>query len=178
MQPNSTFLDALTRIREGFHRHLGDLTPEELVREPAPPVGWLCWRTARIWDSNFSRLCGLEQLWIADGWHVRFSMEPNPTDFGRGASHTREQVAAFRPDSAQLLLDYLDVVYQRAETYVNSLDAGEFDRELNEPQYTPLPTIAVRIVSLIENGFQNLGQVAYLKLLHRIGGWFPAEVRG
>lgn len=177
MQPNSVFLDALTRIRDGFHRHLGDLTPEDLVREPAPPIGWLCWRATRIWDSNFSRLSGLDQLWIADGWHTRFGMEPNPADFGRGQSHTREQVAAFRPESARLLLDYLDVVYERAQAYVNGMTPEAFDQELNEPQYQPLPTIAVRVVSLIENGWQNLGQVAYLKALHRIGGWFPAEMR-
>lgn len=178
MQPHSTYLDAFTRISEGFHRHLSDLNLDELTREPHPPIGWLCWRVARIWDSNFSRLASVDQLWIGDGWHARFGMEPNPTDFGRGQTHTREQVQAFRPEGAQLLLDYLDVVDERAKTYVSGLSVEDFDRELNEPQYQPLPTIAVRLMSLVENGFQNLGQVAYLKLLHRIGGWFPVELRG
>lgn len=177
MQPQVTFLDAFTRIHDGFHRHLGDLTLDDLVREPLPPIGWLSWRTARIWDSNFSRLAGLEQLWIADGWHAQFGMAPEPADFGRGASHTREQVRAFQPQSTQLLLDYHDAVFARGRAYLEGLTLEEFNRELNEPQYTPLPTLAVRLMSLVENGFQNLGQIAYLKLYHRIGGWFPVELQ-
>lgn len=177
MQPASTFLDAITRIHQGFHRQLEGLSQEDLLRDPAPPVGWLCWRTARVWDSNFSRLSGLDQAWIADGLHAKFGMAPDPADFGRGASHTREQVAAFRPESAKLVLDYLDVATARGKAYVGGLSPERFDEVLNEPQYDPLPTIAVRIVSLLENGFKNLGQVEYLRALHRIGGWFPAELR-
>ena len=50
------------------------------------------------------------QLWIADGWHARFAMPPDPKDYGSGHRHTREQVEAFTVTDKQLLLDYLDAV--------------------------------------------------------------------
>lgn len=177
MHPADALLDAFGRINEALHRHLSDLTLDELTREPNPPIGWLAWRLTRIQDSNFARQAGFDQFWIADGWHSRFAMEPNPMDFGRGQTHTREQVAAFNPQSAQLLLDYQDLVFERGKAYLTQLTAADLDRELDEPQYDPRPTLSVRIVSILETGMQNVGQIAYLKALHRIGGWFPAELR-
>ena len=34
-------LDAFTRVHESLHRTLGDITPEEVVKEPHPSIGWL-----------------------------------------------------------------------------------------------------------------------------------------
>ena len=39
MIANDILLDAFTRIRESLHRTLGDITPEELVKEPHPSIG-------------------------------------------------------------------------------------------------------------------------------------------
>lgn len=177
MEANAVLLDGFGRVRDSLHRTLPDLTAEELVREPHPPIGWLAWRTSRVWDSNVSRLEGGEQAWIADGWYARFNMEPNPRDFGPGLSHTREQVAAFRPASAQLVLDYHDTVFERTKAYVAGLTPADLDRELDEPQYDPRVTLAVRLVSLVEVGMANAGQIVYLKSMLRHGGWFPVEQR-
>jgi hypothetical protein len=173
-QPASTFLDAFTRVHDSLHRVLPDLSDDELTREPHPSIGWLAWRFTRVQDSNISRLSGVEQLWIGDGWAKRFGMEPAPSDFGRAASHTREQVRAFRAP-ADLLLAYHDATHERTERYLGSMKPEEFDRELDEPQYTPLPTVAVRLISVVENAMHNMGQISYLKCYHRLGGWFPAE---
>ena len=59
-------LDAFTRVHESLHRTLGDITPEELVKEPHPSIGWLAWRISRVMDSNVSKLpaassCGSAQ---------------------------------------------------------------------------------------------------------------------
>jgi hypothetical protein len=59
--------------------------------------------------------------------------------------------------------------------YLKETPPEEFDRVLDEPQYDPLPTVGVRIISLVENGMQNTGQMGYLKAYHRLGGWFPIE---
>jgi hypothetical protein len=174
MPAASVLIDGFTRVRDSQHHILEDLTDDELTREPHPPIGWLSWRVSRILDSNVTRLQGREQLWIADGWHQRFGMPPEPADFGRGAGHTREQVRAFRA-GRELLLAYHDVAYDLTMAYVEKLTQEDLDRELNEPQYQPLPTLGVRLMSLLENGMQNSGQMGYLKALHRLGGWFPAE---
>ena len=176
MIANDVLLDSFTRVYESLHRTLADLTEAELIREPHPPIGWLAWRLTRIMDSNVSRLSGQEQLWIGNGWAARFGMPPEPADFGRTATHTREQVRKFR-GSVELLLEYHDATYERMKTYVQRLTAEDLARQLEEPQFQPLPTVAVRLVSVLENAMTNEGQISYLKLYHRLGGWFPSEAK-
>jgi hypothetical protein len=176
MAETGVLLDAFARVYESLHRTLADLTPSELVREPHPPIGWLAWRLSRIMDSNVSSLGGRAQLWIGDGWAARFGMPPEPADYGRSARHTREQVGAFRA-SAELLLAYHDAAYERMKAYLETLTAEDLARELDEPQYQPRPTVAVRLVSVLENAMTNEGQISYLKAYHRLGGWFPAEAK-
>lgn len=176
MIANDILLDAFARVHESLYRTLGDITPEELVKEPHPSIGWLAWRISRVMDSNVSRLSGGEQLWIGKGWAARFGMPPEPADYGRSARHTREQVKSFRA-SAQQLLDYHDAAYERMKTYLNSVSADELARDLDEPQYDPRPTVAVRLVSVLENAMTNEGQISYLKAYHRLGGWFPREAK-
>ena len=162
MIANDILLDAFTRVNESLHRTLGDIMPEELVKEPHPSIGWLAWRISRVMDSNVYRLSDREQLWIGEGWAGRFGMTPELADYGRSAGHTREQVNAFRA-SAQQLLDYHDATYERMKTYLSSLSADEFARQLDEPQFDPRPTVAVRLVSVLENAMTNEGQISYLK---------------
>ena len=176
MAETGVLLDGFTRVHDSLHRTLADLTEAELIQEPHPSIGWLAWRLSRVMDSNASRLSGREQLWIGDGWAARFGMSPEPADFGRGATHTREQVRAFRA-SAELLLAYQDAAYERMKTYLATLTAADLARELDEPQYQPLPTVALRLVSVLENGMNNAGQIGYLKAYHRLGGWFPREAK-
>ena len=52
MIANDILLDAFTRVHESLHRTLGDITPDELVKEPHPSIGWLAWRISRVMDSN------------------------------------------------------------------------------------------------------------------------------
>jgi len=174
MIANDILLDSFTRVHESLHRTLGDITLEELLKEPHPSIGWLAWRISRVMDNNVARLAGREQLWIGEGWAVRFGMPPEPADYARSAMHTRDQVKSFRA-SAQQLLGYHDAAYERMKTYLHSLSAVELARELDEPQYDPRPTVAVRLVSVLENAMTNEGQISYLKAYHRLGGWFPRE---
>src|SRR5919106_559326 len=174
MMETGILVDAFTRVYESLHRTVADLTATELLQEPHPSIGWLAWRLSRVMDSNVSRLAGHEHLWIGDGWAARFGMPPEPADFGRSATHTREQVRDFRA-WWDLLLAFHDTAYERMKTYLKALTAEELARELNEPRYQPLPTVAVRLVSVLENAMTNQGQISYLKAYHRLGGWFPRE---
>ena len=175
-QPTTFALDAFTRVHESLHRVFEDATEDELHREPHPGMGWLAWRFSRVIDNNISRLSDQDQLWVSE-WAAKFGMEPNPYDFGRGMGHNREQVRAFRADR-DLILAYHDAAHERTKVYLESLDPAEYDRELDEPQYTPLPTVGVRLVSVLENAMYNMGQISYLKGYHRMGGWFPSEATG
>ena len=176
MAEYNVLMDAFTRVYESLHRTLADLTDAELIQEPHPPIGWLAWRLTRVIDSNVSRLSGREQLWIGDGWAARFGMPPLLADFGRSAAHTREQGGVFRA-SAKLLLAYHDAAYARMKAYLETLSPKELARQLDEPRFQPLPTVAVRLVSVLENAMTNQGQISYLKAYHRLGGWFPQDAK-
>ena len=176
MGETDVLIDAFTRVNESLHRMLIDLTDDELTKEPHPSIGWLAWRLSRVIDNNASRLAALEQLWVANGWAERFGMKPALYDFGRSKAHTREQVRAFRAP-VELLLAYHDATHERLTTYLKTLSAADLARELNEPQYQPLPTVGVRLVSVLENAMNNQGQIGYLKAYHRLGGWFPSEAK-
>ena len=106
------------------------------------------------------------------GWHARFDKPADPQETGQ--RYTPEQVAALRPASAQLLLDYHNAVYQRSVEYLQGVTPQDMDRELDEPQYTPRPTLGVRLVSVMADNLQHAGQVAYLRGCIEDRHWFPA----
>jgi hypothetical protein len=174
MDAKDLVLDALDRIHGMFHQTLDGLALEDLHRQPradANSIGWLAWHLTRVQDNAISGLAGQEQAWITLGWHARFNMAPDPDNEGFG--HTPEQVAAFRVAAVQTLLDYHDCVVERSKAYVAGLAPADFDRTLNEPEWQPLPTVGVRLVSVLEDSFQHVGQAAYLRGLFQGKGWLP-----
>jgi hypothetical protein len=125
---------------------------------------WITTRRTFPTGSSFGSADGpLDSAWRLD-----------PADYGRSAAHTREQVRAFRA-SPELLLKYHDAAYERLKRYIETLTAEDLARQLDEPQHQPLPTVAIRLVSVLENAMNNQGQISYLKAYHRLGGWFPRE---
>ncbi len=147
MESAGLVIDALGRVRDMVRGALQDLSPAELMAPPKPPIAWLVWHLSRVQDSNFSGLMERPQLWIADGWHAR--LPPDPKDYGSGHRHTRAQVDAFAVSDKQLLLDYLDAVFARTKDYLSTIKNADLNRVLNEPQYQPLPTLSIRLASVI-----------------------------
>jgi hypothetical protein len=172
MEANDIIIDALERIRSILHRTLTGLTLDEIQRQPTPDsnsIAWLTWHLTRVQDNGISGLFGQEQAWISQGWHAQFGMAPDPDNEGQG--HTPQQVAAFRAPSIQTLLDYHDSVSTRSKTFVEGLAPADFNRELDEPQYQPRPTVGVRLVSILSDNLQHAGQVAYLRGVWQGLGW-------
>jgi hypothetical protein len=62
-------------------------------------------------------------------------------------------------------------VLDRSKSYISSLSAADLDRELNEPWFQPLPTVGVRLVSVMSDEIQHVGQIAYLRGLLKGKGW-------
>jgi hypothetical protein len=174
MEAAALVLDALGRVREMVRGALEDLSPEELLASPKPHIAWLVWHLSRVQDANFSGLMERPQLWIADGWHARFNMPPDPRDYGSGHRQTREEVAAFTITDKSLLLDYLDAVFARTKAYLSTVTNDDLNRILNEPQYQPLPTVGIRLASVINCNTRHAGQIEYLRGLIKHQGWFPA----
>lgn len=174
MESAGLVVDALGRVRDMVHAALKDLSPEELLAPPKPHIAWLVWHLSRVQDANFSGLMERSQLWITDGWHARFNMPPEPRDYGSGHRHTIEQVEAFTVNDKQLLLDYLDAVFARTKDYLSTVSNADLNQILNEPQYHPLPTLSIRLASVINCNTRHAGQIEYLRGLIKHQGWFPA----
>jgi hypothetical protein len=154
---------------------LKDLSSEELLAPPKPHIAWLAWHIARVQDANFSGLMEQQQLWITDGWHARFGMPPDAKDYGSGHRHTQAQVDAFTVTDKELLLGYLDEVFARTKQYLSTVTNADLNRVLHEPQYQPLPTLGIRLASVINCNTRHAGQIEYIRGLVKYGGWFPAR---
>ena len=171
MEGTAMVIDSLGRIQNTIRRVLNGLPEEHLYYRPTPdanPICWLIWHLTRVQDHHMSDLLGKEQLWTADGWHAKFGL---PADIANtGTRHTKEDVETVRAD-AETLQGYYDAVYERSQEVLNALSPEDLDREINEPQYTPLPTIGVRLASIISDNTQHAGQAMYVRGMLQGLGW-------
>ncbi len=174
MHVRDVLLDAFARIDEEVRQTLEGLDAEQLAfrpREQANSIAWLAWHLTRVQDDHVSDLAGLAQVWVADGWHARFGKPAEAGDTGFG--YTAEQVAAIRPAGPGVLLEYFGVVHARTVEYVRRLEANDLDRELDEPQWQTPVTVGVRLVSVISDCLQHVGQMAYIRGLIEDRHWLP-----
>ncbi len=172
MEWQEMIADGYGRVLEVLEAALKGLTEDDLNQQPRPDcnsMGWLAWLLTRVQDDHVADLVMDEQLWIRDGWHARFDRAPDPKDIGWG--HSSEEVSAFRSPDVDTLLDYHRAVLERTKGYIAALSSADLDRELNEPWFQPLPTVGVRLVSVMSDCQQHAGQIAYVRGLLKGKGW-------
>jgi len=164
-------MDGYDRLPDLMKEVLAGLRMADLDWQPhrdCNSLGWTAWHLTRVQDSQIADLLDQEQLWIKDGWCKKFKRPADPED--TGYEHTSEQVRAFTSPSVKVQLDYLRVVVERTERYLASLAPADLDRELNEPGQQPLPTVGVRIVSILADCHQHAGEAAYIRGLLKAKG--------
>ena len=162
MTPAELLTDALGRTAEGAEAPVDGLTEDDLAHRPAPntnSIAWLVWHLTRIQDDHVADVAGSQQVWIEQGYADRFGL-PFP-DGDAGLGHTTDQVAQVRA-TARLLLDYLRAVHARSVEYVARLEADDLDRVVDE-RWDPPVTLGVRLVSVVDDCAQHLGQASYVK---------------
>lgn len=171
MDWRSMLTDGYGRITEIVERAVKGLTPDDLKWQPRPEsnsIGWLVWHLTRVQDDHIASLMGEEQLWMKDGWHTKFNRPADSKD--RGFGHTPEQVAALQTD-AETLLAYHRAVAVRSKNFFSTLSDSDLDRELDEPRYQPLPTVGVRLISILSDNLQHAGQAAFVRGQLQGRGW-------
>ncbi|MEE8377538.1 MAG: DinB family protein [Candidatus Aminicenantaceae bacterium] len=164
--------DGFNRVPEYLENVLRGLTQEDLnwmPRKESNSIGWLVWHLTRQQDAQIASLMGEEQLWIKDKWHARFNSDANPREIGFG--HIPEQVAAFQSPDIPTLLDYLKATVKRTIQYLKGISEEDLDRELDEPQYNPIPTVGVRLISILDDSILHAGQAAYIRGMIQGKGW-------
>ena len=155
--------DAFGRLPDLVTAAVDGLDPGQLRRPPAPganTVGWLVWHLTRVQDSHVAELLDAEQVYVQGDWARRFGREPDPDDSGYG--HSAEDVVAVAPESAQALVEYYRAVHERTAEYLAGLKPDDFDRVVDE-SWDPPVTLGVRLVSVLSDDLQHVGQAAYVR---------------
>lgn len=133
----------------------------------ANSIAWLCWHAARVQDDHVAALADVEQVWTARGFADRFGLPFEVTDIGYG--HDTGQVAQVRPDDGALLVAYHQAVTELTCGYIERLDDAEA-RRVVDTSWDPPVTAGVRLVSVLDDVLQHLGQAAYVRGLITHGG--------
>jgi uncharacterized damage-inducible protein DinB len=163
MHAKDILIDGYGRIQEEVHAALEGLGPDELHYRPAPDansIAWLVWHLTRVQDDHVADAFDLEQVWLSQGWEKRFGLDLPARDHGYG--HTSAKVAKVKVDSADLLTGYYDAVHEQTLGVLRSLAAKDLERIVDE-RWDPPVTLGVRLVSVLSDDLQHVGQAAYLR---------------
>jgi len=169
METSALIIDSFGRIRELYVATARDLDLEAAHRRPegtGNPIVWLLWHTARVQDDHVMGLSGGTQAWH-DGWAERFGLPFDEGDIGYG--HSSEDVGAVRVERIEDLVAYHEAVHALSLEYAGSADPDELDRVVDN-RWDPPVTAGVRLVSLLGDCLQHLGQAAYVRGLPSLGG--------
>jgi hypothetical protein len=153
--------DAFHRVHELVPSAVEGLTTDELLWRPdadANHVAWLVWHLSRVQDDHLAGVGQVEQAWTAQGWSSRFGL-PYPDDtIGYGQSS--KDVGAFVLSDPGLLTGYHEAVHSLTGSVLDGL--SDFSRVVDD-SWDPPVTVAVRLVSVVNDISQHVGQAAYVR---------------
>ena len=154
--------DSFTRLIEHADEITAGLSDEASFYRPtreANSIAWLIWHSARIQDAQIAHIAGTEQVWFSAGWVDRFALDL-PRD-AHGYGHTAEEVGKVRAP-AGLLAGYYHAVHKMTLEYIATVTDAELARIVDD-NWDPPVTASVRLVSIIDDCAQHLGQAAYIR---------------
>jgi uncharacterized damage-inducible protein DinB len=158
-------IDGFGRIRENVLDVLSELSPAQLAHQVAPganSISWLVWHLTRVQDDHVSKAFDAAQVWSASGWAARFGRPAGTMDIGYG--HTSAQAAEMgtATASADLLAEYHEATHAQTVKLVSGVTDADLPR-IVDTRWTPPVTLAVRLVSVLDDDMQHAGQAAYVR---------------
>jgi uncharacterized damage-inducible protein DinB len=163
MRSRDLLLYAYEQIQETLRRAVDGLDADRLgarVGTEANTIGWLAWHLLRVQDDHVADVAGREQVWTAQGFADRFGLPFGAAETGYG--FTADQVAAVRVESAGLLLEYGSAVHAQTAQFLRGLSDEDLDRVV-DTRWDPPVTLGVRLVSVLSDDLQHVGQAAYVR---------------
>lgn len=156
-------VDAFGRIREIVNGLVDGLTADQLIfrlDDDANSIAWLIWHLTRVQDDHVAKLAATEQVWTSGGWSDRFGLPFPPSSTGYG--HSSSDVAAVRGVSSQLLAGYSDAVHAHTVQFVGRLNDSDLGL-IVDIAWTPPVTLGARLISVIADDLQHVGQAAFIE---------------
>ncbi|MGV0811387.1 mycothiol transferase [Mycolicibacterium boenickei] len=154
--------DSFTRLIEHVDELTEGLTEQVSGYRPTPQansIAWLIWHSARCQDLQLCDIAGVEQVWTRDGWVDRFALDLPANDIGY--DHSPDDVAKVHA-SAELLAGYYRAVHKVTLAYIAGVTPEDLDR-IVDTRWDPPVTASARLVSIIDDCAQHLGQAAYVR---------------
>ncbi|GAA1237485.1 DUF664 domain-containing protein [Prauserella halophila] len=155
--------DAFGRVREIIRDVVEGLDADALAARldaDANSIGWLVWHLTRVQDDHIADVAGREQRWTADGWFERFGLPFPPGDIGYG--HSSADVAAVRVTDPGLLVGYHEAVHAQTVDYLAGITDPDLDLVVDE-SWDPPTTLGVRLISVVGDTMQHVGQAEFVK---------------
>jgi uncharacterized damage-inducible protein DinB len=163
MQSRDLLLYAYEQIQENLRRAIEGLDADQLSRRVGPgsnTIAWLAWHLLRVQDDHVADVADREQVWTSGGWAERFGLPFDPGATGYGFSP--DDVAQVRVESADLLLGYGAAVHEQTAAFLRGLSDEDLDRVV-DTRWDPPVTLGVRLVSVLSDDLQHIGQAAYVR---------------
>ncbi|NMO02298.1 DUF664 domain-containing protein [Gordonia sp. TBRC 11910] len=166
MRTTDVLADGFSRIQENVHAVVTGLGVEQLAYQPGPQansIAWLVWHLTRVQDDHVSDLplngTKREQVWRTGDFVRRFALPFDAAATGYG--QTLDEVAAVRVP-AQGLIDYYDATHAATLRFLESITDDDLDVVV-DTRWDPPVTMGVRLVSVIDDDAQHIGQAAYVR---------------
>jgi uncharacterized damage-inducible protein DinB len=154
---------AFSRVAETLEHGLDGLTPDQLSARVGPganPIAWLAWHLLRVQDDHVADAAGSGQVWTGQGFAGRFALPLDDGATGYGMSEA--EVDAVRVADPALLLEYSAAVHARTAEFLAGLADEDLDRVV-DTRWDPPVTLGVRLVSVLSDDLQHLGQIGYVR---------------
>jgi uncharacterized damage-inducible protein DinB len=159
---NALLVDAFGRVRGSVNEAVEGLDEDQLAFRPdanANSIAWLVWHLTRVQDDHIADVAGGEQMWTVGGWVERFRLPFDVNAIGYG--HSSREVGEVRA-TADMLTGYHDAVHRATVDYVGTLEDADYERVVDE-RWDPPVTLAVRLLSVVNDTSQHVGQAAYVR---------------
>lgn len=161
--------DGFERVREEVAAVL-DGASDAVLRHRAGPrantVAWLIWHLTRVQDAQVADALGHPDTWRGEGWMERCGLPFDPDATG----YAQDPDEAARVDlGAAVLAGYHDAVAHHTLEWVAALADADLDRVVDE-RWDPPVTLGVRLVSVLADDLQHVGQAAYARGLAERAG--------
>ena len=163
MNISDVLTDAYGRIHEEVDNVLEGLSQEDLgarLDPDANSIAWLIWHLTRVQDDHLANAFTVEQVWTADGWAERFALPFPVTAHGYG--QTSAEVGELSRIPAELLRGYHEATWRQTVALLSTTTDEDFDRVV-DTHWTPAVTLGVRLVSVISDDLQHVGQAAFIR---------------
>ena len=126
----------------------------------ANSIAWLIWHLTRVQDDHVADVAGGEQLWTAGGWVERFRLPFDVEAIGYGQSLRGGRPGA---GTAELLAGYQDAVHQVDRRLPSRRCPTTTTTRVVDERWDPPVTLAVRLLSVLNDTIQHAGQASYVR---------------